>query len=83
LFSFFVVSAETLYSFIEKCKEGSRGHYRCKLCGILTERRFNMWRHVENIHFPGTNTYTCQHCGEVLTTRTALDNHATKYHSKV
>jgi hypothetical protein len=46
----------------------------------MQERRYNLLKHVESLHFPGTVTYTCRHCGEFFTTRARLNNHTTKYH---
>jgi hypothetical protein len=81
-FSDFVPQGEdgqTLYTYIERLADGS-GH-RCLLCGVTKDRRWNVWKHVENLHFPGTYTYTCKHCGETCSTRDRLNSHVTKYHA--
>ena len=73
---------DSLYAYIEKLDDGS-GHHRCTLCGVVKDRRFNLRKHVENIHFPGTFTYTCKYCGDVSTTRNNLNNHMTRFHPKL
>jgi len=75
-----------LYDYIEKAPEcGPRGH-RCTLCGKTGNDRGNLRKHVENVHFPGTFSYTCKYCpppAAVFPTRTKLNNHMSAMHKNL
>merc|ERR1719220_1913388 len=66
-----------LYDYI--VKDGPQLH-RCTVCGKVGKDRGNLRKHVENIHFPGSFTYSCKYCQETFTSRTHLNHHVTSLH---
>jgi len=66
-----------LYEYI--VKDGPQMH-RCTVCGKVGKDRGNLRKHVENIHFPGSFTYSCKYCQETFTSRTHLNHHVTNLH---
>jgi len=66
-----------LYEYI--VKDGPQMH-RCTVCGKVGRDRGNLRKHVENIHFPGSFTYSCKYCQETFTSRTHLNHHVTNLH---
>jgi len=66
-----------LYEYI--VKDGPQLH-RCTVCGKVGKDRGNLRKHVENIHFPGSFTYTCKYCQQTFTSRTHLNHHVTSLH---
>jgi len=66
-----------LYEYI--VKDGPQSH-RCTVCGKVGKDRGNLRKHVENIHFPGSFTYTCKYCQQTFTSRTHLNHHVTSLH---
>ena len=65
-------------------KVGGRVHvgkFKCNICGKFGAKKFNVMKHVENIHFPGQLEYSCSYCEEKFDTMTKYDNHQTRKHS--
>jgi len=53
---------------------------KCTLCCKTGTDRSNLKKHVENIHFPGTLSYSCKYCNETFLTRNNLNHHISKHH---
>jgi len=53
---------------------------KCTLCSKTGTDRSNLKKHVENIHFPGTLSYSCKYCSETFLTRNSLNHHISKNH---
>ena len=70
------------FEFLEEyiIKNPSSGLFSCTLCGKENDRRYNVKKHVENIHFPGSLSHSCKYCDQVFTTRNNLNYHTSKYH---
>ena len=48
----------------------------CALCGKQVKHsKFNLRKHIENIHFPGLFAYSCKVCGITLPTANKLNHH--------
>ena len=75
--SLLVAGDKQLYEYI--VKDGPQIH-RCTVCGKISKDRGNLRKHVENIHFPGSFTYSCKYCQETFTSRTHLNHHVTNVH---
>ena len=74
-----------LYEYIVRAPEAGLKAHRCTLCGQTGNDRSNLRKHVENIHFPGTFSYTCKYCPpgmavKTFPTRTKLQNHVSSFH---
>jgi len=53
-------------------KDGETRKYVCTMCEKFSHQGKNMVRnHVESQHFPNTSSYTCDLCGDVLSTRSS------------
>ena len=71
-----------LHGYSSKLTEGENtGKYQCNLCGQISVKKNLAWRHVENIHFPGSYQYDCDQCDEKFDTKTKWRNHRTRKHS--
>ena len=71
--------AKVFYQYIVQ-SSGSK-QWECTVCGKEGNDRGNLRKHVENIHFPGTFSYSCKYCCETLSSRTALNHHITLKHN--
>jgi hypothetical protein len=58
------------------------GAVRCTLCNKTSSTRSNLKKHIENIHFPNTYTYTCRYCGDTFSTRNTHYIHVHRVHNK-
>ena len=58
------------------------GKYHCTICGIVRIKKHQVVNHVENCHFPDMFVYTCNLCGQVKQSKTALEAHRNVYHGK-
>ena len=52
----------------------------CETCGKMFFSRFNMLRHVENVHM-GLLPYLCKLCGKGFTQKNSMQKHMVKMHS--
>ena len=62
---------------------GSNFHFQCSLCSKQSTTKFNLKKHIENIHFPGVYQHSCKVCGETLPTANKLNHHMTRNHPNV
>ena len=69
----------SLYDYIVPSQNGSKP-FKCSICEKESNDKGNLRKHVENIHFPGTFSYTCKYCNETLSTRNLLNVHISKFH---
>jgi len=70
-----------LNNHFEKISEGENfGQFKCKICGHVNSRKFNVMMHVENVHFPGMVEYSCVQCERKFNSRCKYYNHA-RHHS--
>ena len=61
----------------------SKSH--CTICGKVKKTKMKVVDqidHIENCHFPGMFVYSCDLCGQVKQSRTALKTHKKTYHSQ-
>ena len=56
--------------------------FQCSLCGKTNNQKNNIMNHVESIHFPDTFIYQCHLCDKVVKTKSALNLHNSRNHSK-
>ena len=57
-------------------KDQKTNKWLCSICqGFSHSGRGNVRNHMESKHFMGSFTYTCETCGKILNTRTALEVH--------
>jgi len=57
------------------------GKFKCSVCGQIGAKKYNMRKHVENIHFPGQFEYYCADCEGKFDTMQKYLDHQTKKHS--
>ena len=62
-------------------KDQETGVFSCTICGKENNHKFNLKKHVENIHFPGSISHPCKYCDHVFATKNMLNHHIAKYHS--
>ena len=55
--------------------KASNGEFRCKLCGKISARKVDSFRHIESKHFPGQNEYNCDRCNKKFDTYEKLKTH--------
>ena len=73
---------QDLHRFSSKITEGENiGKFQCNLCGKISSKRRDSVRHVENIHFPGSYQYQCDHCDEKFDTNDKWRKHRSRVHS--
>ena len=71
-----------LHGYSSKLTEGeSIGKFQCNLCGKISDRRNGSFKHVENVHFPGTYQYECEKCGQTFGTQNKIVQHRMRLHS--
>ena len=57
------------------------GCFSCTVCGKVATNRSNLKKHIENIHFPGFNTYTCRICYMQFDTKNKHNHHLSRVHN--
>jgi len=67
------------YSTVCADDEGFKS-FKCTICQKLFAKKSDLAIHIEGLHFPGTFTYPCKYCGEVLDTKKRLYHHQSKKH---
>jgi uncharacterized C2H2 Zn-finger protein len=72
-----------LLEYIEKFVEEGKAKFRCSLCGAVNGQRAHSENHVENIHFPGSFTYSCKYCHQTFSLRNKLYKHVNSAHKNV
>jgi len=72
----------SLMQYITQNSVGASASFQCTLCGKINGQKNNIMNHVESIHFPGSFTYHCQLCDKTVQTKSALNLHNARYHSK-
>ena len=71
-----------LHAYSKKLTEGeNKGKFQCSLCGKISNRKEFAFRHVENIHFPGSYEYECNQCGEKFDTKNKVYQHRSLVHN--
>ena len=71
-----------LYGYSKKLIGGeSLGKFQCNLCGKISNKRNDAFKHVESVHFPNTYQYDCDKCGEKFGTKNRLSKHRLHAHS--
>ena len=58
------------------------GGVKCTICGKISATSSNLKKHVENIHFPGSYVYKCDHCKEEFSTRNMYFLHMYRVHKR-
>ena len=74
-------SRDQLYRFVQLSSTAPFA-YRCSLCGKTSKQKQNVWKHVENSHYPGTFSYPCKHCPLILSTMVKLNSHTSHKHNE-
>ena len=74
-----ISGSNDLTDFVEKIDEVSK-RARCKVCAKVFYDKGTATKHVENIHFPGHFTYSCNLCDASFDRRNLLYLHMTKSH---
>jgi len=69
-----------LLAYIDKFVEEGKTKFRCTICGTVNGQRAHSENHIENIHFPGSFTYTCKYCDETFNLRNKLYKHVNSQH---
>ena len=69
-----ITSRDQLYKYIE-LSETSPNVHKCTLCEKTSALRQNLWKHIENSHFPGSFSYPCKYCPLVLPTLIKNNSH--------
>ena len=65
-----------------KLNEGENtGKFQCNLCGKISKLRSASIMHIESIHFPGSNEYKCDQCGEKFDVKRKWYLHRSSVHS--
>ena len=71
-----------LHAYSKKLTEGENiGEFQCSLCGKISGQKSDAFRHVENIHFPGSYEYECDQCGEKFDTKNKVYQHRSLVHN--
>ena len=71
-----------LHAYSKKLTEGeNKGKFQCSLCGKIIGTKWVAFRHVENIHFPGSYEYECDQCSEKFDTKDKLKHHRSRVHN--
>ena len=73
---------DSLLKYIKQNSVGAGASFQCTLCGKTNGQKNNIMNHVESIHFPGSFTYHCNLCDKTVKTKSALNLHNARYHSK-
>ena len=69
--------------YLAKVTDGpDAGKYVCTICGKVNGQKNNISVHIESIHFPGTNEYTCESCGSTFPTKMGLYKHRHQKHKQ-
>ena len=72
----------SLLKYITQNSVGAGASFQCTLCGKTNGQKNNIMNHVESIHFPDSFTYQCHLCDKIVKTKSALNLHNARYHSK-
>ena len=71
-----------LSNHIEKISEGTNlGQFKCNICGYVSSQKYNLQRHLENVHFPGMVEYSCDQCERKFNSKSKYYKHRSLYHS--
>ena len=71
-----------LNNHFERISDGVNcGHFKCKICGYVSLKKFNLQRHVEDKHYPGLFEYSCDQCEKKFITLTKYNSHRYYHHS--
>ena len=71
-----------LLKYVIQNSVGACASFQCTLCGKTNGQKNNIMNHVESIHFPDSFTYPCHLCDKIVKTKSALNLHNARYHSK-
>ena len=71
-----IKSPEDLYQYVVKFGSG----FQCVICQKTFTRRNDGWNHCENLHFPGTFEYACEHCDERFRSNLHYKKHKSNKH---
>ena len=66
--------------YIQKLPEKGPKAQLCTICGKNFSDASSAIKHVENIHFPGTFSYSCRFCNENFTKKNSMYKHISKFH---
>ena len=47
----------------------------CSICGKTTAQKANLFKHIENIHFPGAFSYNCSLCNQTFSNKNSYYKH--------
>ena len=73
------LSGETYFDNYVVPSENGVG-FQCTMCGKEAVKKSNLQKHVENIHFPGSYSYSCKYCSQICTTKNQLNQHISRFH---
>ena len=77
----FALSGDNLLSFDNYIVPSESGvGFQCTMCGKEAVKKSNLRKHIENIHFPGSYSYSCKYCSQICTTKNQLNQHISKLH---
>ena len=72
-----------LLNYTMRINEGAqRGSYKCNECGKVSISKKDSLRHIEAVHYPGTYQYPCDHCDDVLDSKSKFWTHMRKHGKK-
>ena len=55
--------------------------YLCTICHKTNAQKFNIMRHIENIHFPDAFVYTCKYCLKQFSNKNKMYMHISNMHN--
>ena len=61
--------------FSEFALMNSESQWQCSICGKQTSQKSNLLKHIENIHYPGTYSYTCHVCNKIFQNKNSFYKH--------
>ena len=60
--------------------QNAESQWVCSICGKTTAQKANLFKHIENIHFPGSFSYNCSLCDMTFSNKNSYYKHKNKYH---
>ena len=78
--SIYTDGAPNFGHYVQKLPEHGPKAQQCTICGKSFSDSSSAQKHVENIHFPDSCSYSCRFCGEPFSKKNAMYKHISKFH---
>ena len=75
-----ILNTVTGTDFSSYAVQNAESQWVSSICGKTTAQKANLFKHIENIHFPGAFSYNCSLCDQTFSNKNSYYKHKNKYH---